>query len=88
MTTGIILVGAVLLGTFQSHVSHALHRLRTVPSSIADGYVVDNAFDDQRSHLLCPLPRSRHQSHSELGLFKTTVSRKGKKEHPSFVLIL
>lgn len=76
--TGILLAGAVLVGPIQSHVAHAVHRLRPVPTAVAHRHVADDAVDDQRSHLLRPLPRSRHQSHSEPRLFATSVPRKGK----------
>lgn len=51
------------MGTIQGDVSHAVHRVRSVPAAVADGYVADDAVHDLRRHLLRTVPRSRDQPH-------------------------
>lgn len=63
--SGGLLVGAVLVGAFQSDVAHAVHRVWSVSTSVAHRHVAHDALHDIRSHLLRPLPRSRHQPHTE-----------------------
>lgn len=61
----------------QSHVAHAVHRLRPFPAAVVDGHVADHVVHDQRRHVLRPVPGARHQSDTELGLVPPTVPRKG-----------
>lgn len=61
----------------QSHVAHAVHRLRPFPAAVVDGHVADHVVHDQRRHVLRPVPGARHQSDTESGLVPPAVPRKG-----------
>ena len=76
---GGLLAGAIFVGFVQGHVSHAVHRLRPVPSTVTDRHVADHAQYDQRCYLLCHVPWTRDQSHPESRFIKKTIPRKGKR---------
>lgn len=71
------MVRAILLGHVQGHVSHVVHRVRTVSPTEHDGHVADDVVDDQRGHVLRHVPRTRYESHPELGFIQEAVQRKG-----------
>ena len=75
--TGGLLAGAVLLGPFQGHVSHALYWLWAFPAPEPDRHVAHNALHDQRGHLLRNVLGPCNQPHSELGLIKKAIQREG-----------
>lgn len=65
--TGNVLVRTVLLGSVQSHVTHALYRIRTLSATVIDRHVVNNVVYDVRSLLLLFVPRTCHQPHTQSG---------------------
>lgn len=69
--------GKIFVVVVQSHVAHAVHRLRPFPAAVVDGHVADHVVHDQRRHVLRPVPGARHQSDTESGLVPPTVPRKG-----------
>lgn len=74
---GVSLGRAIFLGLIQSHVSHALHRIRKVSTPKSNRHVVDHVVHDQWCYLLCNVPWTCHKPHSEPGLFKEAIQRKG-----------
>ena len=74
---GLVLAGAILMGPFQSHVAHALHRIRKVSTAVLDRHVAHYAQHDQRCYLLCTFPRTRDQPHSVARFLKKTIPREG-----------
>ena len=82
------MVRTVLVVPLQGNVSHAMHRLWAISSSVNDGHVAHLSFDDQRGHLLCTFPRTHDKSHSVIRFFQETVQRKGEPQHQSHLALI
>ena len=72
------LVGAVHVGSVQSPVAYAMHRLWTIPASEYNGRMVDNGQHANRSHVLRHVCRSCNNAHTVLRHVEKTVQGKGR----------
>lgn len=77
LLSGLILAGTILMGPFQGHVAHALHRIWKVSTAILDRHVAHYAQYDQRCYLLCTFPWTRDESHSVARFLQETIPREG-----------
>lgn len=60
------------------NVTHAVYWVREVSAPIPHWHVAHHALHDLRGHLLCHVPRPRHQPHPESWQQQETVPGKGK----------
>lgn len=74
---GLRLVRAVLLGSVQGHVTHAVYRLRPVSAAVDSRPVDHHAVHDMRRHVLRPLHWTHHQPDTVAGLFSTPLPWQG-----------
>ena len=69
--------GAVHVRTIQGSVTHAVHWLRSIPTTQYGRRLVDDGQYVDRRNLLCSIRRSFNHSDSVVRHIKTTLSRKG-----------
>lgn len=65
------------MGSLQSHVAHAVYRVRQVSATVLNRHVADHAQYDQWCDMLRSFPRTCDESHSIPRFLEKTIPREG-----------